>query len=124
RDLTVNASYRFVRGIKLPRTRNTNLVPPGPPFGTGRADVQFNNIYQLEDSASSTYQGTSLTLNRRMSNELEFSASYTFSKTLDDASDFNEQPENPFALFEVRALSSQDQRHRLVFNALWVLPIR
>jgi len=123
RDLTINASYLFVRGIKLPRTRNINLLPPGPFFGAGRSDVQFNDIYQLEDSASSTYQGASLTLNRRLSNELEFSASYTFSKTFDNASDFNEQPENPFALFSERALSRQDQRHRLVFNALWELPI-
>jgi hypothetical protein len=123
RDLTVNASYLFVRGIKLPRTRNINLLPPGPFFGRGRVDPRFNDIYQLEDSASSTYQGASLTLKRRMSNELEFSASYTFSKTLDDASDFDEQPENPFALFAERALSRQDQRHRLVFNALWELPI-
>jgi len=123
RDLTVNASYLFVRGIKLARTRNINLVPPGPLFGAGRSDARFNDIYQLEDSASSTYQGASLTLNRRMSNELEFSASYTFSKTLDNASDFNEQPENPFVLTAERALSRQDQRHRLVFNALWELPI-
>jgi hypothetical protein len=124
RDLTANASYLFVRGIKLPRTRNINLLPPGRFFGlAGRADTRFNDIYQLEDSASSTYQGASFTLNRRMSNELEFSASYTLSKTLDDASDFDEQPQNPFALFAERALSRQNQRHRLVFNALWELPI-
>jgi len=123
RDLTVNASYLFVRGVKLSRTRNVNLLPPGPFFGTGRAYSQFNDIYQLEDSASSNYQGASVILNRRMSNELEFSASYTFSKALDNASDFDEQPENPFALVAERALSRQDQRHRLVFNALWELPI-
>lgn len=122
-DLTVSASYLLVRGIKLSRTRNINLLPPGPVFGPSRADPQFNDVYQLEDSASSTYQGASLTLNRRMSNELEFSASYTFSKTFDNASDFNEQPQNPFALSAERALSQQDQRHRLVFSALWELPI-
>ena len=122
RDLTAKASYLFVRGIKLSRTRNINLLPPGPVFGP-RADPRFNDIYQLEDSASSTYQGTSFTLNRRMSNELEFSASYTLSKTFDNASDFDEQPQNPFALSAERARSRQDQRHRLVFNALWELPI-
>ena len=62
------------------------LLPPGPVFGP--ADPQFNDIYQLEDSASSTYKGVSFTLNRRMSNELEFSASYTLSKTYDNASDY------------------------------------
>jgi hypothetical protein len=123
RDLTASASYLFVRGVKLARTRNVNLLPLGPVFGPERADPRFDNIYQLEDSASSTYQGASFSLNRRMSNELEFSASYTFSKTFDDASDFDEQPQNPFTLRADRALSLQNQKHRLVFNALWELPI-
>jgi outer membrane receptor protein involved in Fe transport len=123
RDLTVDASYLFVRGIKLARTENVNLLPPGPVFGPGKADPRFNDVYQLQDSADSTYQGVSFTLNRRMSNELASSASYTLSKTIDDASDFNEQAQNPFDLSAERARSLQDQRHRLVFNALWELPI-
>jgi hypothetical protein len=92
-------------------------------FGADRADPRFDAIYQLENAASSTYQGASLSLNRRMSDELEFSASYTFSKTFDNASDYNEQPQNPFNLAAERALSRQDQRHRLVFNALWEIPV-
>ena len=123
RDLTASASYLFVRGVKLARTRNVNLLLAGPVFGPERADPRFDNIYQLEDSASSTYNGASFSLNRRMSNELEFSASYTFSKTFDDASDYDEQPQNPFNLRADRALSLQNQQHRLVFNALWELPI-
>jgi hypothetical protein len=123
RDLTANASYLFVRGVKLSRTLNVNLLRLGPPFGSVRADPQFNDIYQLEDSASSTYQGASFTLNRRMSDELEFSASYTLSKTFDNASDYNEQPQNPFNLAAEWSAARQDQRHRLVFNALWELPI-
>jgi hypothetical protein len=122
-DLTAAASYQFVRGVKLSRTRNINLVPPGPPFGPARADPAFQDIYELEDSANSTYHGVSFTLNRRMSNELEFSAGYTLARTIDDASDFNEQPQDPFRLAAERAVARQDQRHRLVFNALWELPI-
>src|SRR5437879_2905861 len=52
RDLTATASYLFVRGVKLPRTRNVNLLPAAPVFGPERADTRFDNIYQLEDSAS------------------------------------------------------------------------
>jgi hypothetical protein len=100
-NLTATASYLHVRGVKLPRTR----------------------LFQLEDSAGSTYDGASLTLNRRMSDELEFSASYTLSKTFDDASDFTEQPQDPFHMTAERAPSLQHQQHRLVFNALWELPI-
>jgi hypothetical protein len=64
-----------------------------------------------------------LTLNRRMSDELAFSASYTLSKTFDDASDFDEQPQNPFDLAAENALSRQHQQQRFVLNALWELPI-
>ncbi|MFI5059738.1 MAG: hypothetical protein ACHQLQ_16355, partial [Candidatus Acidiferrales bacterium] len=49
--------------------------------------------------------------------------SYTFSKTFDDASDFDEQPQNPFDLRAERAISSQNQQQRFAFNALWELPI-
>jgi hypothetical protein len=123
RDLTANASYLFVRGVKLSRTRNINLVGPGPLFGPDRVDPRLTDIYQLEDSASSTYQGVSFTLNKRMSNELALSGSYTLAKTFDNASDFNEQPMNPFDLVSERAVSLQHQQQRFVFNALWDLPI-
>jgi hypothetical protein len=109
RDLTATASYLHVRGMKLPRTRNIGL--PGA------------DIFQLEDSASSTYDGATFSVNRRMSNEFEFSAGYTISKTYDNASDFNEQPQNPFDLRPEWAVSRQHQQQRLVFNALWELPI-
>ncbi len=123
RDLTASASLLLVRGVKLARTRNLNLLPPGPEFGPGRASPAFHDIFQLEDSASSTYHAVALSLNRRMSEELEFSASYTLSRAYDDASDYYEQPQNPFDLASERAFSLQDQRHRFVANALWELPV-
>jgi hypothetical protein len=145
KNLTLRADYLFVRGLKLARTLNVNLLPPvvltlanasslGVPtptsqqigrevFSPGRLDTRFDDIYQLQNSAASTYNGASLTLSRRMNEELEFSASYTLSKTFDDASDFDEQPQNPFNLAPENALSRQQQQQRFVFNALWDLPI-
>ena len=64
----------------------------------------------------------SLSLNRRLSNEIEFSGSYTLSKTIDDASDFNEQPQNPYDIRAERSLSANDQRHRFVFSGTFDLP--
>jgi hypothetical protein len=135
----------FVRGLKLPRTININLLPPvvltpanapnlGIPnpmpqqigrdvFEPGRLNPQFNDIYQLQNSAGSTYNGGSLTLGQRMNAELEFSASYTLSKTFDNASDYDEQPQNSFNLRSENAISRQHQQQRFVFNALWDLPI-
>jgi hypothetical protein len=92
-------------------------------FSAERLNTQFADIYQLQNSASSSYNGVSFTLNRRMSDELAFSASYTLSKTFDDASDFDEQPQNPFDPRAENAVSRQHQQQRFVFNALWDLPI-
>ena len=143
-NLTASATFLFARGVRLSRTRNVNLVPPvllttenaaslGIPnpfpqqlgrlvFPPSRLSSQFGNIYQWENHASSVYNGLSLALNRRLSNEISFSGSYTFSKAIDDASDFNEQPENPYLLHAERALSSNDQRHRFVFSGTFDLP--
>jgi hypothetical protein len=144
KDVTVRADYLFARGVHLPRTRNNNLLPPvtlttanaaslgfvSPTpqqvgrlvFVPGRIDPLFDAIYQLEDSSSSTYNGLTLALNKRMSDEFELLASYTWSKTTDDASDFDEQPQNPYDLRAELALSRQDVRHRFVINALYDLP--
>jgi hypothetical protein len=48
--------------------------------------------------------------------------SYTLSKTIDDASDFNEQPNNPYLLQAERAVSANDQIHRFVFSGTFDLP--
>jgi TonB dependent receptor/TonB-dependent Receptor Plug Domain len=142
---SVRADYMFVRGTKLPRTLNVNLPPPmvltpanaaslGVPapvpqqigrevFSPSRINSQFDDVYRISNSATSTYNGVSLTLDRRMNDELAFSASYTLSRTYDDASDFDEQPQDPYALGAEHALSRQNQSQRFVFNALWELPI-
>jgi hypothetical protein len=143
KNLSLDANYLFVRGIKLSRTRNVNLLPPvqltplnaaslGIPnptpqqigqliFPPGRLNPSFDNIYQLEDAASSTYQGLTVSLNRKLT-EVNFSAGYTFSKTLDDASDFDEQPQNPFLTRAERAPSRNYQKHRFTLSALWEFP--
>jgi hypothetical protein len=43
--------------------------------------------------------------------------------TFDNASDYDEQPQNPFNLRAENAVSRQHERQRFVFNALWDLPI-
>ena len=140
KDWTVGINYLFVRGVKLARTVNTNLAPPLPAgaalpgqpltpqqlgrelFGGARLDPRFNDVYQLQDAASSSYHGATVRLNRRMSDEIEFSASYTLSKAIDDASDFEEQPQNPYKVGAERAVSRNNQGQRFVFNGLFDLP--
>jgi len=140
KNTTFEATYHFTRGVKLSRTRNINLAPPvtltlanaaslgftaptaqqigQPVFSGARLGPTYDNIYQLENAAGSTYHGLSISLNRKLT-ELNFSANYTISKTLDDASDFDEQPQNPYAVWAEKALSRNDQRHRFTLTALW-----
>ena len=144
KNLTANATFLFARGVRLSRTRNVNVPSPvlltlgnavnlGIPnpfpqqlgrlvFPPARLSSQFDNIYQWENHASSVYKGLSFSLNRRLANEIEFSGSYTISKAIDDASDFDEQPENPYMIRTERALSSNDQRHRFVLSGTFDLP--
>lgn len=144
-NLTATLTAQYVRGLRLPRTLNVNLEPPltltpqnasslgvvnpsvqqlgQPYFGPGRVEPGFDNVYQLEDRATSRYEGITFSINRRMEDELEFMGAYTVSRTRDDASFYAEQPANPFAPANEWARSLQDQRQRLVFDALWELPI-
>jgi len=129
--------------MKLARTQNTNLLPPiiltlqnsaslGIPdptpqqigrevFGLSRINPAFDAVNLIEDSASSTYNGLLFSVNRQIE-DFTFSASYTLSKTIDDASDFAEQPQNPFNLRAERALSLNNQAQQFVLSGLFELP--
>jgi len=107
-DTTVMLEYSLVRGRRLPRIRNVSGgLPP---------------MYQLEQTARSSYRGTSLAVQRRLSRELAFLIAYNQGRTLDDASDYDEQPQNPSDAAADWAHSRQHQPHRLAASALFELP--
>jgi hypothetical protein len=133
---TAKALYQFVHGVKLGRSANVNLPPPGalpmanareaqevdrPIFPGSRLDPAYDAINQFSTEANSNYNGLTVTVNRQFNEEFELLAGYTFSKTFDDASYDTEQPQNPYDLAAERALSLQDQRHRVTLSGLWVL---
>ncbi len=125
-DLTAAATYNFVRGHDLSRTVNINLSPPTVQAGRavfGRLESSHDGIFELQPTATSTYHGLTLVLNRRPANEIEWTTAYTWSHATDTASDFDEQPQNPYDLGAELADSRYDQRHRFVASALFDLPI-
>ena len=144
-NLTASVNYLFVRGHDLARTVNVNLAPPTsltlenavslgvdapvpqqlgrPVFGPERLDPSWDAIFELQPTATSAYHGITLALNKRLANEVEWSAAYTWAHAKDSASDFDEQPQNPYALAEEWGDSRYDQRHRLVVSALFDVPI-
>jgi len=114
RNLSASATYLFYKGVHLSRTRDVNLFAPvnataafgGQTFtverfpGTGaNANAQFtsttplrpfanyNRINLFEPTANSRYDALAFQLNRRFAGSLQFLASYTFSRALDDKPD-------------------------------------
>ena len=140
---TLKAEYQYVHGVRLGRTTNSNLLPPvlltarnaaslgvssptpqqldRPVFSLLRANPAFDAIHEFATSAGSNYNGVTVTLNRQFTDDFQILAGYTFSKTIDDASFDSEQPQNPFAPAAERALSLQDQRHRVTLSGLWLI---
>jgi len=109
KDTTLTLEYSYVRGLHLPRLRNAAGHLPA--------------LYQLEQTAYSSYSGVSMSLNRRMSRELSFLVAYHLGQSHDDASDFDEQPLDPLDLRRDWARSRQHQTQRLAASALFELPV-
>jgi len=82
----------------------------------------FSNIFQQGTFANSSYNSLQASLNKRFSRGLELQASYTFSKSLDQASSF-EDIGNPFDPGLSKSLSLFDARHRFVISYSYDLPI-
>jgi Carboxypeptidase regulatory-like domain len=82
----------------------------------------FSNIFQQGTISSSAYHALQASLEKRFSHGLQFTAAYTYGKSLDYASTF-ESLVNPFNPRIGRAPSLFDARHRFVFSYYWDLPI-
>jgi hypothetical protein len=96
------------------------LTGTGCPTASG-APV-FSGIFSEDTIAHSNYNSLQALFEKRFSHGLQFQASYTFSKSLDNASSF-ESALNPLNFNGTYGLSNYDARHRLVFNYVWELPV-
>ena len=82
----------------------------------------FSGIFTENTVAKSNYNSLQALVEKRFSHGLQFQASYTFSKSLDNASSF-ESALNPLDFNATYGLSNFDARHRFVFNYVWDLPM-
>ena len=82
----------------------------------------FNSIFAEDNAAHSNYNSLQALFEKRFSHGLQFQASYTYSKSLDTASSF-EEILNPTNFSATYSPSLYDARHRFVFNYVWELPI-
>lgn len=82
----------------------------------------FTNIFAEDTIATSAYNSFQTMLEKRFSHGLQFQAAYTFSKSLDWASSF-EETVNPFNYKASRALSLFNSAQRFVVNYVWDIPV-
>lgn len=140
----VETSYLFSRGAHLTRNRDINpfkatgpISPitqqrtfvrfPNPALGQTSSD--FRNPFILQDnvyesSANSFYHAGTIQVSKRFSQSYSINTNYTFSKTIDEVTDFNSDfsAQNPLDIRKDRALSAFDQRHRFVFSGVFQSP--
>ncbi len=90
----------------------------------------YAQIFEADDSISSSYNGLQLKLDKRASHGLSFGIADTYAKSLDAASDFYGSgansttifPQNNYDTAAERGLSDFDIRNRFVANYIYQIP--
>jgi hypothetical protein len=143
KNTTVSASYLFSLGRKLPGFFDRNLNPPTasqlftvsdgpfagqtftiPVFRGLRPNTGFGAVTEIVSEIGSEYNAMVLQANRRFSDGLQFLASYTLSKAVDDSqtSQTFTTANVPFNVFDPgaeRGRSRFDRRHKFVISAVY-----
>jgi hypothetical protein len=136
--MVAQVGYVGSQARKLFRVRDINQATPGP-AATALAQArrplngqfpQFSFINYLETSANSNYNALQASLKQRLSRGLNFGVAYSYSKSIDDASNgiFGGTrgvsfPQDSFNLAAERAVSVFDQKHRFMTNVTYDLDI-
>jgi hypothetical protein len=157
--LSISASYIYVHTLHLPVAIDTNnsqilnlplaqqFVPAGPAnipirqWGASNPNCAGANIVncfvnpallqtnQYSSAGTAVYHGGILEIRKRFSNRYSIFGNYTYSKAIDQVTDFNSDygPADQTCLSCERGLSTFDQRHKIVVAAVlespWKNPI-
>ncbi len=113
-----NPAYVYLQAACTnPLIPNVNSLPGRPYPGLGR-------IFSLENVANSTYHAFQGTM-RHNSGPLTLGVSYSYSHSIDDASDRSDPVlVNSYDLRENKASSSFDERHLLNISYVYRLPLK
>ncbi|HSD45621.1 MAG TPA: TonB-dependent receptor, partial [Pyrinomonadaceae bacterium] len=128
----IELAYVGSKGTKLLTARDINqpqpsALPPGLPF-VPRPDPRFDDIDLLESRANSNYNALQARYQQRLARGFTALASYTWSKSIDDASNFFSSagdpnfPQNSYNAAAERGRSNFDVRHRLSVSYTYALP--
>jgi len=117
---TISIAYDYIRGNHLFRSRNIN-APLAPDFLV-RPDPAQGNIYQLESSGLSTFNGLTLGYSTRLRNNAGLYLSYTFSANYNDTDGPFSLPANNYALRSEWGRSPDNEKHHLQAGLSGFLP--
>jgi len=134
--------------LHLPYAQNNSVIPAGTtvgpagitlvglrPYSSPQCDPMsgngcpvsgipvFTGVFAQDTIASSSYNSLQVSLDKRFAHGLQFTAAYTYSKSIDQASSF-EGILNPLPGANNYARSLFDARHRFVVSYYWDLPVR
>jgi hypothetical protein len=153
-DSVVTIAYVGTKGTQLTRLVAINPLVKGPAPATStadelarlaqfqaaagtengagnlRLDPRFDQVNLHEAGGSSIYHSLQVEWKKAFSRGLQFQASYTWSKSIDDASDFSptiQANDNSFAQNAgnpqaERAVSNFDIAHRVLVTGMWRVP--
>ena len=132
----LTAGYQYVHGAKLPIYLSVNGTPDGTlPDGRQNfvpADPRFGFALIATPTAFSIYNGGILSLRKNFAKHYSVLANYTYSKSIDIATDvqLTDTPQDYLNPNLDRAVGDNDIRHRFVFSVLadspseWPAPLR
>jgi hypothetical protein len=125
-SMTVRAGYAHVRGMHIIASRNINVpacLAAVDPVNLCRPNANFGNISQYQGWADSWYDGMIVGLEKRAGRWASVRVSYNLSKSLDTVGNFFfSSPQDNSKLRAEKALSDNDQRHRITFNGTLFSP--
>jgi hypothetical protein len=128
--MTIAAAYIGSRTVHADSATVLNVPAPGAgPIALRRPIPQLSGITTIRWDGWADYQALTMKFTRRFARSLMFDVNWTWSHSIDDASDpgptANEAnlPQNVRDFRTEKADSSFDHRHRFVANFVWPLPV-
>lgn len=125
----LTVGYVGRRGLHLQREADINqpttatvAANPGVNINALRPYKGFGSIRETDNVAGSIYHALQVNWSRRFSNGLQFGASYTLSKSMDNGSNQRDVVPNTYNPGMLWGPSEFDARHILIVNYLYELP--
>jgi hypothetical protein len=128
RSRVVEVGYVGSKGTKLLTARDINQPRPSPLQPNLRPNPFFDDINLIESRANSNYHALQARLQQRLTAGLSLLASYTYAKSIDDASNFFTSagdpnfPQDSNNVRAERGRSNFDVRQRLSVSYTYDLP--